>query len=764
MTVKVEAVLDRLENARQGWWICSSVCNLILMIVASFSILGIFVLADVLFQFSQTRLAMLLILWLVISAAMVGYAAYRLSHQRRTLEGAARRVELAFPEARSHLINLIQLSSLEPADAGGFQAAAIAEAASQVQEIPFHSAASRHTRWSRWRLGLQTPRDLAEVIVAAGLVMLVAVAVHWVVPMWRSSADRLLTPWRFVPQTGAVQILEVAPGDGDLLVGSRLTITARIAERGGRKPHATLLVIGGDEAPILRQMMPNDNHSTFTCAIPSVTDPFRYQLQIGDSQTNFYRIGVRQLPAIRDLAVTYQFPEYLARDQQVVQQKHADLVAPQYSVAHVKFIASTELSRGHVQLGNRQISGRVGEDGKTLNVSIPMNEATTFTVHLFNDLGHTDSQPRVNSIRISEDAPPTVQIAKPSADVTTAPDAELSMVVRAADDHGLTRVLLEAKATGESDVNANAAFQPMHTWDVSASAATLHHKLKFDSARFKPGQTVLVRAVALDGRKLPINGTRLSPQQTASAAVRIRLISPRRDAETPQSEVVEAKPEGSESKAETATREVDDSPQVAEQKTGINKGPLAQLPSELEETLGELLEQEAGLFDQLGDMAESQLADQAAGNKGPTPEQTQRALDMMAKRQADLRTQAESVDARFQLLDYQQTDLRRMIAMMKSIEADLRTGRYQSALRRRQFVLDGLAAIKTYLGGELEIRRDQTSELPAEIQEQLLGSMLEASPAGWEALNRKYFQRLSGEDQIQAEAAAQAADPQQAAE
>jgi hypothetical protein len=43
------------------------------------------------------------------------------------------------------------------------------------------------------------------------------------------------------------------------------------------------------------------------------------------------------------------------------------------------------------------------------------------------------------------------------------------------------------------------------------------------------------------------------------------------------------------------------------------------------------------------------------------------------------------------------------------------------------------------------VRRDQSSNLPQEIQKELLGSMLEASPAGWEDLNRKYFQRLSGE-------------------
>ncbi len=134
------------------------------------------------------------------------------------------------------------------------------------------------------------------------------------------------------------------------------------------------------------------------------------------------------------------------------------------------------------------------------------------------------------------------------------------------------------------------------------------------------------------------------------------------------------------------------------------------------------------------------------GLEGPTPQQAQRELDRMAKRQADLRNRAESVDVKFQVLNYHHTDLHRMIEMMKSVETDLRTGRYQSALRRREVVLDSLSNIKTYVNGEFEVRRDQTSNLPADVQEELLGSMLEASPAGWEELNRKYFERLSGED------------------
>jgi hypothetical protein len=134
------------------------------------------------------------------------------------------------------------------------------------------------------------------------------------------------------------------------------------------------------------------------------------------------------------------------------------------------------------------------------------------------------------------------------------------------------------------------------------------------------------------------------------------------------------------------------------------------------------------------------------GLEGPVPPQRQRELDRLANRQADLRNRAESVDVKFQVLNYHHTDLKKMMEMMAAVERDLRSGRYQSALRRREVVLEGLDNVKTYLEGEFQVRRDQTNNLPEDIQKELLGGMADIAPQGWEELNRKYFQRLTGDE------------------
>ena len=84
-----------------------------------------------------------------------------------------------------------------------------------------------------------------------------------------------------------------------------------------------------------------------------------------------------------------------------------------------------------------------------------------------------------------------------------------------------------------------------------------------------------------------------------------------------------------------------------------------------------------------------------------------------------------------------------MIEAMAQVERDVKAGRYQDALRQRRVLAEGLSNVKQYLQGEFEVRKDATSNLPTDVQKQILGSMQDPSPQGWEELNRQYFQRLS---------------------
>ena len=1111
MHPQVEATLDRLEETRQRWWLYSFLCNTLLVIFISLATLVLSILMDVWLRLSQPWLWLALMIWVTVSLSLFFTTAYRVLRYQRTAEAAARRIELSFPEIGSHLINLLQLQTKIKNSSNGasnpFHRAAIEEAAGQVQSVRFYAAADRHGRWNRWRLGLQTPRDLVEFGAALALLITAAVAVSMLVPTWRSSMDRLFTPWQFVPQTGSIQILEVSPGDAEILVGSRLEIAAKIADPGQLQPLGTLFFkLQGESTESTRSMSSNETHDSFVCNLPAITKPLEYRVRIGDSESDIYCVGVREMPTVRDVEVTYEYPSYLDKPSLTVHQKHSDLDAPQFTMAHIQFDCSTEIARGYAQFSNRQIVGRIGGNSRVLAMDVPLQEVEVFTVHLFNDLGHTQPEPRLNKLHVSLDAPPTVQISKPTRETATAPGSKLAIVVRAADDHGLDAVRLEWKFANEGETSSETGNRKLiYAWErlLGSTATTLTHDMLLLPETFAAGETILVRAVAIDRRRLVVEGKRLEPQLAASSWIRIKLISSEEqasetlariealtaklwgilqiqirsrisaaqiakqvsfetsrrlaadvlqrqiqvqtssaelamsiDASVGENEATVKKALGklapgemlravqlaeqlasakwdreiakdvsplletqdriiellrkllelnrrasTDALADMKERPGSDLPNDVQEKlaalsnklqefikqqrriidatenlakkpvedfteedqqrmrdlaasedewsrfmeethsdfsklpeqdfanpsmleelvavqtelkmaedaltkkvadiavpleqlgaemaeelvTNIEKwlpdtpdrerwsqeepltdemkeAPMAELPGELEDLVGELMEEEEDLFDELEDMSSSWadsidkgagwdamdgpisnmsakgvtgnrlpntseiagrsgegrqgkasgefVADTAVGKggrktpsrlspdpyvtgqvkdvskdpvggatgggkesgaggeglEGPVPPTGQKELDRMANKQADLRNRAEATDVKFQVMNYHHTDLKRMVEMMKAIESDLRSGRYQSALRRRDVMLDGLGNMKNYLEGEFELRRDQTSNLPEDIQKKLLGSMLDASPAGWEALNRQYFERLSGSD------------------
>jgi hypothetical protein len=97
-----------------------------------------------------------------------------------------------------------------------------------------------------------------------------------------------------------------------------------------------------------------------------------------------------------------------------------------------------------------------------------------------------------------------------------------------------------------------------------------------------------------------------------------------------------------------------------------------------------------------------------------------------------------------QVLNYHHTDMEQLIETMKEIERDLLAGRYQNALRKREVVLQGLKSQKEYVGGEFEVKQDTTLNIPKDIQKEILGSVQEPAPVGWEEIVRGYYRQLIG--------------------
>ncbi|HUT92275.1 MAG TPA: hypothetical protein VMY37_22460, partial [Thermoguttaceae bacterium] len=398
MSPAAHNVIRRLDAARQKWWLFTLLSTAVLATCISFGTVLAFMLTDAFMKFSQFVLAGMFVAWLAVTIALIVLVCRRLGRSQRTLEATARRVEAEYPELGSDLINVVQLSSDSKNVDRAFCETAVAHAAAQIGHFRFEEAASKESAWQRFKNCMQTPFDLMVSAGFLGILILIAIACHLLIPNWGSAATRLMKPWKFVPSVGSVEIVRVTPGNTDVLAGSSLEIAAEIKNPEHKPFKATLFVTPDGEEESGLPMAADKEHLHYKLTLPSVQKPLEYRLEIGDSQTEKYHVGIRQKPTISEVEVTFHYPVYLGRPKETFVQKTADLEAPQYTVAELHIRPSAPIEKGHVQSGSQRLSGRVEHNGALLVVRLPLLKDTTFTIHLFDDGDRTDPDPRVNRV------------------------------------------------------------------------------------------------------------------------------------------------------------------------------------------------------------------------------------------------------------------------------------------------------------------------------------------------------------------------------
>ncbi len=1144
MSPAAESVVHRLDSLRQQWWIFTLLSSLAAAASLSLGLFLLFMLADAVFRFPQSVLLGAFLVWGIASLAVCAWAVRRVSRAYRSLEATARRVELQFPELESSLINILQLAEDTRQDNPAFCLAAVSQAVTRVSGIRMEETPFRHTRWERFRYCMQTSRDFLEWSGVLITLILISLVMGMLLPNWSSAASRLLQPWEFVPSVGRIRILAVEPGNCEVFAGSTVKVVAKVSAPGKDKDSVSgiLFTSADGEAEQRIPMAAEKEGEEYVCTIPAVLKPLQYRLEIGDTQSPVYRIGVTEVPAPRKVEVTYDYPPYMGRASETHRQRTMDLRAPQYTEAVLRLKTSSPISGGKVMVDGQVLVGTVEEAGQAFTVKIPLLKDGNFTVALQNAAGLTDPNPRTNHVTVVPDRPPAVEILKPVRQTSAFPGETIPIKVRATDDYGIGEVRLELavqspksedNSSGSDDSSGQAAgsnpntvpapdtvpdqdLVKLHTWTEFDSKTTVlvEHSLVLDQEKFRPGQTVLIRAVAEDGRNLAKWGLDLGPQQVVgpwhavkvisqeektlsalknleslrSAIFRIletqlrarastgtvrqtvpadrqgtlailkeirtkqlavqsetqevvttirdtdseerlaikrvlnnlavnemtgavqaadRLLSsvgeadhlPVGDLISLQDRIIETlrklldlarqaqaellaespkRPGGDlpndvqkkldeiqsklqefleqqkkviEASEELAKKPVEDFSEKDEQKlkelaqveddwsrfmteahsdlsklpeqdfssasmcqelveiqtelkmaedallkksadiavpleqlgyemaeeitSNLEKwlpdtpdrerwsqeeslsdadkeAPMAELPGQLEDLIGELMEEEEDLFDEMEDVSSSAadsldkgagwdaadgpisnmsakgvtgnrlpnsseiggrsgegrsgkssgefVSDEAVGkggrktasrltadpymegqikdhSKDPTdgatgggkesgqggqglegpapPRHGPRDLQRLAGKQAELRNKAEAIDAQMQVLNYHRTDMQRLIDLMADVERDLLAGRYQNALRKREVVLESLASQKQYVGGEFDVKKDTTANLPTDVQKEILGSVQDPAPPGWEDLVRGYYRRLMhGENQQETPASA----------
>ena len=243
----------------------------------------------------------------------------------------------------------------------------------------------------------------------------------------------------------AARGFEVTPGDIAIVEGESIRFTLRAQRSIGDKAE---LCIERPGEPLSVERMAraySPEGEFYELAIPSVRRSFRYRMRLGSALTRYHQVEVVPQPALGDLAISLEYPEYT-------------------SLASTQFVSAAEVPLSipvgtHATIAarlNRQLSASLRLAGATLRpaepqpsstatfdwLATPLRETATWSLNLADSRGFTNF-PSPARYEVITDIAPHVVLTYPTENSYTLPSfAFLKLSFDIDDDYGIASASL----------------------------------------------------------------------------------------------------------------------------------------------------------------------------------------------------------------------------------------------------------------------------------------------------------------------------------
>jgi hypothetical protein len=216
-----------------------------------------------------------------------------------------------------------------------------------------------------------------------------------------------------------------------------------------------------------------------------------YYVTAGPMTSQHFNIRVSDLPAVKQIRVTYHYPAWTGMPSEV-EERGGDLRAVTGTEAELEVSTDRPLQGGRIQLDNGQQIQLTGGPHNVYRGTVKMDRDGVYHV-----AGMEQGQP----VRVSEDFfiesrkanPPQIALVRPGrGDYDASPIEEVTVAAKASDDYSLTGVALHYSVNGGAETTVDLLRQKgQKQADGSAT-------LSLENFKLVPGDLVSVYATAKD--------------------------------------------------------------------------------------------------------------------------------------------------------------------------------------------------------------------------------------------------------------------------
>ena len=290
--------------------------------------------------------------------------------------------------------------------------------------------------------------------------------------------------------TGAAPLYDLRVSPGDATVRRNSDELIRVEPHGIQTGEARIYAryesaLKWDQLP----MQPQPGASSFQFLFAGLPEGVEYYVEAGPLRSRHFHISVTDVPAVKQIRVTYRFPAWTGMPPSV-EDHGGDLHAIEGTEANLEILMDRPLQNGVLVLDDdRQIP--LSGEGNSYTGTIRLDKDGAY---------HIAALDRGEPVRISEDFfieaakanPPDVVVSRPTGDYRASPIEEVTVAAKADDPFGLRDFSLHYSVNGGAEQTVNLLGE---NGQKTADGSTV---IRLEDFKVVPGDIVSIYATAKD--------------------------------------------------------------------------------------------------------------------------------------------------------------------------------------------------------------------------------------------------------------------------
>ena len=237
-------------------------------------------------------------------------------------------------------------------------------------------------------------------------------------------------------------------------------------------------------------MQPQQGASGYQFLFAGLPEGVEYYVEAGPLRSRHFNIRVADLPSIKQIRVTYNFPSWTGLPN-AVEEHSGDLRAVEGTKADLEITTDRPLRDGVLVLDNNQQLNLAPGEGNVYKGAVQIQKDGLYYIAAL-DRGERVRLSEDYFIEAAEAIPPVVRIERPGRDYRATPIEEVTIAVNAAAEFGLRGVSLHYSVNGGPEQTVNLLKQ---SGAREANGSTV---IYLEDYKLVPGDLVSMYAIAKD--------------------------------------------------------------------------------------------------------------------------------------------------------------------------------------------------------------------------------------------------------------------------